>query len=252
MKGIELIKKAFSLQEVERVPWVPFVGVHGGFLTYIRNQGYTGLSESEIYQVFDIAYEYDVEPFRTGYFNGENSLKRYVEELKTQESIYPDNYVKLRNLENHDYGRFAPMVNNDMNKILNWTAAMFFQKGSTMIYAGQEFNDTNRPSLFDKDLVNWDGENISDFIAKLADITKDKTFSYGFHDIHIEEKDVLLSEYRYLDKKVIGVFNVGLENGTIEIDVPNGEYINVIDDSVVTIKDKKLDLSNDPVIIWVK
>lgn len=33
MNGLELIKKAFSLQPVERVPWVPFVGVHGGYLT---------------------------------------------------------------------------------------------------------------------------------------------------------------------------------------------------------------------------
>lgn len=33
MKGLKLIKKAFSLEPVERVPWVPFVGVHGGFLT---------------------------------------------------------------------------------------------------------------------------------------------------------------------------------------------------------------------------
>lgn len=226
--------------------------VHGGFLQYIRNQGYTGLSESEIYQIFDIAYEYDVEPFRTGYFNGDNSLKRYVEELKNQEAIYPDNYVKLRNLENHDYGRFAPMVNNDMDKILNWTAATFFQKGSTMIYAGQEFNDTNRPSLFDKDLVNWDGKNISDFISKMASIAKDKTFSYGFHDIHIQEKDVLVSEYRYLGKKVLGVFNVGLEQGSIELDVADGEYVNVIDDSIVTVKDKQLQLSNNPVIFWVK
>ncbi len=32
MKGIELIKKAFALQNVERVPWVPFVGCHGGHL----------------------------------------------------------------------------------------------------------------------------------------------------------------------------------------------------------------------------
>ena len=35
MKGLKLIQKAFALQEVERIPWVPFVGVHGGFLTGI-------------------------------------------------------------------------------------------------------------------------------------------------------------------------------------------------------------------------
>jgi MtaA/CmuA family methyltransferase len=43
MKGLELIKKAFSLQPVDRVPWVPFVGVHGGYLigvdasTYLKS-----------------------------------------------------------------------------------------------------------------------------------------------------------------------------------------------------------------------
>jgi len=32
MNGIELIKKAFKREEVERIPWVPFVGCHGGEL----------------------------------------------------------------------------------------------------------------------------------------------------------------------------------------------------------------------------
>jgi len=40
MKGLELIKKAFALQPVERVPWVPFVGVHGGFLTGVDAETY--------------------------------------------------------------------------------------------------------------------------------------------------------------------------------------------------------------------
>lgn len=32
MNGLELIKAAMALQEVERTPWVPFVGVHAGYL----------------------------------------------------------------------------------------------------------------------------------------------------------------------------------------------------------------------------
>jgi MtaA/CmuA family methyltransferase len=48
MKGIELIKKAFSLQPVERVPWVPFVGVHGGFLTGEDAESYLKSSEKII------------------------------------------------------------------------------------------------------------------------------------------------------------------------------------------------------------
>mgnify|MGYP007050456035 CR=1 FL=1 len=38
MKGLELIKKAIALQPAERVPWVPFVGVHGGFLTGVMQK----------------------------------------------------------------------------------------------------------------------------------------------------------------------------------------------------------------------
>ena len=40
MKGLELIKQAFALQEAERVPWVPFVGVHGGHLTGVDAETY--------------------------------------------------------------------------------------------------------------------------------------------------------------------------------------------------------------------
>lgn len=226
--------------------------VHGGFVSYLRNQGYACLSESQIYQVFDIAYDYDVHPFFEGYLKGEVSFKRYSEEVKRQEQVYPDNYVKLRNLENHDYGRFAPMVNNDINKINNWTALTFFQKGSTMIYAGQERLDNNRPSLFDKDLVNWDGEDISPLITVLSSIVKDKTFSYGFHDIRITDKDLFIGEYKYLDKTVVGIFNVGLEKGSFDISLPDGTYLNVITNKEFQVKDGMMDLIEEPIITWVK
>ena len=32
MKGIQLVKRAMNLEEVERIPWVPFVGAHAGKL----------------------------------------------------------------------------------------------------------------------------------------------------------------------------------------------------------------------------
>ena len=48
MKGLELIKKAFALQPVERVPWVPFVGVHGGFLIDKSAKEYLNSTENII------------------------------------------------------------------------------------------------------------------------------------------------------------------------------------------------------------
>lgn len=226
--------------------------VHGGFIRYIRNQGYKAISESEVYQVFDMAYDYDTHPYFEGYLKGEMPFRRYLEELEKQEEIYPDNYVKMRNLENHDFGRFAPMVKNDLDKINNWTALAFFSKGSTMVYAGQERLDNNRPSLFDKDLVNWDGTDISPLISTLANIVKDKAFSYGFYNIMITDQEVFVGEFEYLGKTVVGVFNVGLEEGTIKLDKPDGTYINEITNQEITIKDGALQLSKDPIIFWVK
>ncbi len=226
--------------------------VHGGFVSYLRNQGYACLSESQIYQTFDISYDYDVHPYFEAYLKGEGTFRQYSEEVKRQEQVYPDNYVKLRNLENHDYGRFSPMVNNDIEKINNWTALMFFQKGSTMVYAGQERLDNNRPSLFDKDLVNWDGEDISPLIAKMASITKDKIFSYGFHDIRITNQNLFVGEYKYLGKEIIGIFNVGLDKGTFEISIPDGLYKNEITGKEFEVKDGFVDLITDPIITWVK
>jgi uroporphyrinogen decarboxylase len=75
MHGLELIKKAFALQPVERVPWVPFVGVHGGFLTGVDAETYLksadevvkGISKAiELYNpdgvpvVFDLQIEAEI------------------------------------------------------------------------------------------------------------------------------------------------------------------------------------------------
>ena len=46
MNGIELIKKAMRLEEVERIPWVPFVGSHAGQLLDITATKYLKSTEN--------------------------------------------------------------------------------------------------------------------------------------------------------------------------------------------------------------
>ncbi len=224
--------------------------VHGSFLQYIRNQGFNGLSESEIYQVFDIAYDYDTHPYFEGYLKGEVPFGRYIEELQRQEYTYPENYVKLRNLENHDFGRFAPMVQSNLDKIKIWTAFMFFQKGSTMVYAGQENCDKNRPSLFDVDKVNWDGPNISDLITKLSSIVKDDIFAYGIYNIRETDKDVFVGSFAFEEREVFGIFNVGLLEEEFDLNIKDGKYMNLIDDEEIIIMDGKIKLLNKPLIFF--
>ena len=82
----------------------------------------------------------------------------------------------MRNLENHDFGRFSMMVKNDIDMITNWTSFAFFSKGATMIYAGQERCDNHLPNLFDIDKVNWEGTDISELIKKLSKVTKENPY----------------------------------------------------------------------------
>lgn len=59
MKGLELLKKAFALQPVERVPWVPFVGVHGGFLIGVDAETYLKSTDKIVAGVSKAIEEYN-------------------------------------------------------------------------------------------------------------------------------------------------------------------------------------------------
>ena len=65
---------------------------------------------------------------------------------------YPDNYVKLRNLENHDRPRAAFMIPDEKAR-RNWLVFNFLQKGAALLYDGQEWEPVHRPGLFDADPV---------------------------------------------------------------------------------------------------
>lgn len=45
MHGKELIEQAFRLEKLERIPWVPFVGVHGGYLIGLNASEYLRSAE---------------------------------------------------------------------------------------------------------------------------------------------------------------------------------------------------------------
>ena len=70
MHGLSLIKKVMMLEPVERVPWVPFVGVHGGYLIgadaeqYLKSSQYmiAGLTKAiELYKPDGIPVSFDLQ-----------------------------------------------------------------------------------------------------------------------------------------------------------------------------------------------
>lgn len=224
--------------------------VEYGFIKYLRDMGYDASTDSQMYQAFDIAYDYDVFSFMDGYLNGKNTLERYLYELWRQEVTYPKNYVKLRSFENHDQERIAKKV-NDPVKLLQMTALQFFLKGTTMIYAGQEHQITHKPDLFEIDMVPWNKENsIELLIRKLAKLKKSKIFSEGIYNF-IETKQIAILSYQLKNEKVLGIFN--LENLLeVKIDLPDGIYQNLLSNQTYLIDKGIMKLGNEPIILYVK
>lgn len=224
--------------------------VDADFILAMRENGFTSLSDSEVFQAFDVTYDYDIYSKYIGYLSGNCSLKDYVNSISMQESIYPNNYVKLRFLENHDQKRVKKLIFNE-ETLKIWTGFLYFQKGCTLLNAGQEAQDDNTPSLFEIDKVNWSGMRTSFAmqLKTLAAIKKKQIMSKGFYEIYADDKkEVIIVKYKMGAEKIFGVFNVGNETGEIEIKVADGTYTNLIDKTQVSIKYGKLKLENKAII----
>lgn len=224
--------------------------IEPSFIESLRKAGVVAHSDSEVFEAFDISYDYDTyEPLKA-YLDGKILLEEMLNTKRIQEFIYPSNYVKMRFLENHDQPRAAKLFPSEID-LVNWTAFTFFQKGISLIYAGQEFKDANLPDLFEKDLVNWTEEkSYSEFIKKLIQIKKNKIFAQGYYEIIKSKKiGVIEAQYKYEHKNLIGIFNVERKMGFYPVDLKDGRYINLIDGKEIEVKESKINLTLKPLVI---
>ena len=225
--------------------------VEPGFITYMRGRGMTALSDSEIFQAFDMAYDYDVYGAMKAYLDGSGSLEAYADALNRQEYTFPDNYVKLRFLENHDQPR-ARFLIPDENRLKAWTAFLFFQKGMTLIYNGQEKAVAHAPSLFDRDTVRWNAAESIDltrYIARLSDIKRDPVFADCSYTVAAPSEDTLVALREHDGRKMLGVFPLRGEGGLVRVEFEDGVYENLISGEAVEVFRGMLSSNGLPVIL---
>lgn len=221
-----------------------------GFIRDNRRRGLVAHSDSEVFGAFDVLYDYDMFPHYSEYLRGDISLDTYVRYLNFQDNIYPANYVKLRCLENHDQPRAKSVITDEV-RLINWTAFEYFQKGMTLVYAGQEMEDDKLPSLFDKDLINWNtGKNISKLLAVLSEIKKMKIMSCGDYHLEADKKsDTIIGTYEYMAERLIGIFCLKGESCSVSIELEDGDYSNLINGEILTVKDRTINVEGRPIIL---
>ena len=224
--------------------------VHPHFLREHRDNKNIGLSDNEVFEAFDITYDYDVEDFYSAYLNDEISLKAYLGILMFQDGIYATNYVKLRFLENHDHPRFRSRV-SDPQAVRNWVGFLYFQKGTTLLYGGQEKGIAHLPDLFNVDPINWEETDmdLAPLMKKLYDIKGDLAFRQGAYHLYAHEgQDVVIGSYKEDGKTIHGIFNLDGRHHNVEVDIPDGRYQNQLDQEFYVIEHGYLQTRGEPII----
>ncbi len=217
------------------------------FIESIRSQGYNCLSDTQLYEAFDLCYDYDAYPAFRDYLTGKLPLSGYAGILNRQEERYPDNYVKLRFLENHDQPRIASLL-PDGAAVENWTAFSFFLKGAALVYAGEEAGCVHRPSLFEREPVDWTGPDRTGLIRKLCAIKKHPLLSSGAYRVETQPGDILCASYREGERQIVGVFSVSGKPSWAQAKVPDGRYENMMDGGWVEVSGGRLQYRGTPII----
>jgi len=224
--------------------------VHRQWAVHCRRTGIPCSSDVECYEIFDMEYEYDIRDAFESYLRGETSLAHYIDLLNFQEAVYPENYVKLRFLENHDTERICSYLENEQ-QLRNFTAMLYFLKGATLVYGGQEFGNEYKPSLFEREVFSRNtGLDISDLMSRLARIKKqelsceDHFWSWADDRHHV----AIMNRCSGRTKKV-GVFSLKGKMAAVEVDFPDGTYTNLIDDERVSVRGGKLLCKGKPIIL---
>ena len=222
--------------------------VHQSFGNLVRREGFGCSRDTEAYEAFDMEYEYDIRESFDRYLRGEVVLSHWLDNMNFQEAVYPANYNKLRFLENHDQPRICASVQSESDRD-NYTAMLFFLKGTTLLYAGQEFSCEHTPSLFEREVFPRNGRDISEYLRHLSDLKHtvldaDDAFEARADDEH----DIAVLLRQNERKKKIGIFSLKSACAGVKVDAPDGRYENLIDGTTVMVEDGQLYCEGRPIL----
>ena len=111
----------------------------------------------------------------------------------------------------------------------------------------------HRPSLFDRDLVNWNtGRNITSYLKNLYSIKQKDIVASGDYYLEADsESDIIIGTYEKENRRLIGIFSMKSKISNVKVCVPDGNYVNLINGKNVTVNSERLLTEGIPIIIEV-
>ena len=212
--------------------------VHNSFISERRKAGLMAISDGELFAAFDMEYDYDIWPVWMAAVSGKVPVSRYLDLLMFQDGNFPQGYLKMRCVENHDQVRIMKLAPTPQ-QALAWTAFMAFNRGPFFIYAGQESAAKHTPSLFDIDKVDWGTYELQDILTRFAKLKKHPVMANGQIYYHTVEPFLQASWFAG-GNGLYGVFNVNGAKGKVTIELPDGKYVDWLSGKELNIRNGSL------------
>lgn len=228
--------------------------IHRSFGKLARALGMNAARDTEAYAAFDIEYQYDIWEAFERYLAGETTLDHVLDLVDFEECTYPAGYNKMRFLENHDQPRIMAR-DGDLRDVRNLTALTYFLKGTTLVYAGEEVGSAQNPNLFEHEPVDWDtGRDLSGLMRTLSQVKHERlgardlmTFAPdSVHDVAVVYRDDLAGERG--GARTVGVFSLRGRTVDVRLDVPDGDYENLLGGEAVSVRDGHATTQGEPIL----
>ncbi len=223
--------------------------VHRSFNGAYRRAGMYAARDVDLFEAFDMEYDYDTRDAFDRFLRGEGALSAWTDLLDFQDFAYPATYNKLRFLENHDTPRIASLVGPAA--LESYTAMLYFMKGATLLYAGQEAACTRRPDLFDRDTVSWDtGRDLTPLLQRLAEIKKTRLSPGDAFFARADDGHRIAVMTRDDGKaRKVGVFPLRSEPARVEVELPDGLYEDLLGGGPVAVRGGALACEGRPLLL---
>ena len=130
-----------------------------------------------------------------------------------------------------------------------------------MVYAGQEFEVTHHPTLFDRDPVDFEtGRDLSPLMRRLRAIRQQDLFAdSSFEAEEVAGEVIFAVRERRGDaaampdadrNRIAGLFSTLGSAKAVQVDLPDGTYTDLISGRKVDVFEHAIRLTGEPVIFY--
>jgi len=202
---------------------------------------------------FDMDYGWNMHHIFNNIVKGEASAEAIRNELNKISNEYPPHAIKMNFTSNHDENSWNGTEYERLGDAVECFAALTVAlPGMPLVYSGQEAGLDKRLSFFDKDLIDWTPDKMTDVYKALFLLKDENPALWNGQDggtttfIATEKSDQILAFSRDLpENTLLCMFNVSQEpiEFSFNTDGYRGKYINALTGEEVKItKDFKQSL----------